>query len=497
MTSIDPFDIDIPGLCERFSTARPGMRLVDGIVVGLPIYELTLSLLIQDERPIPPVHEYAMRAVGEALGNPSDVEGFLGLSRPTVRRVLSDLMQQDELHLAATATKGHQFLAVTPKGKRTLDQASLMVPQEVVVTVRYDGLSRSLIEPSNEALHWPRELRDRGVADIPPSPARPPEAKEISVAGLDAYVRRLRRGKSKTRMVLAVKNVTRSFRQYRLGVALVFVRDGAQEIQVHFVHDGRLRDDYGDAFARSKAIRKLGLVKKLQENIRNSVAEREQLQAGLPAVDEKAEEQDRAAIADAKALQPSLAPSPAPADAPPAEPPALAEARAKLEGQTVRSVRTYEHPPLLDRAFNQATERLLIISPWISAEVLDRSKIRRLTLLLLRGCHVAIGWGLGPEADDRCLNHPRNREVISHLDQIAGQHKNFLFTRLGDTHAKVLVVDRLFCVRTSFNWLSFRGDPDRTFRDEQGFCVTRASIVDEVYAENLARIRTAIDAPPN
>jgi hypothetical protein len=58
-------------------------------------------------------------------------------------------------------------------------------------------------------------------------------------------------------------------------------------------------------------------------------------------------------------------------------------------------------------------------------------------------------------------------------------------------------VDRIFCVRTSFNWLSFRGDPDRTFRDEQGFCVTRASIVDEVYAENLARIRTAINDRPD
>lgn len=50
-------------------------------------------------------------------------------------------------------------------------------------------------------------------------------------------------------------------------------------------------------------------MKKLQENIRDSVAERERLQAGLPAVDEQAEDQDRAAIAEAKAMQPPAVPA--------------------------------------------------------------------------------------------------------------------------------------------------------------------------------------------
>ena len=54
--------------------------------------------------------------------------------------------------------------------------------------------------------------------------------------------------------------------------------------------------------------------------------------------------------------------------------------------------------------------------------------------------------------------------------------------RLGDTHAKILIKDDDWLVITSFNWLSFRGDPKRTFREEWG---TRVAIPDQVAAYAL------------
>lgn len=65
------------------------------------------------------------------------------------------------------------------------------------------------------------------------------------------------------------------------------------------------------------------------------------------------------------------------------------------------------------------------------------------------------------------------------------------FVRLGDTHAKVLVVDQTFCVVSSFNWLSFRGDPNRTFRDEQGVYITMPAVIDDVYEKNMRRVLDA------
>lgn len=118
--------------------------------------------------------------------------------------------------------------------------------------------------------------------------------------------------------------------------------------------------------------------------------------------------------------------------------------------------------------------------------------VRRLQVLLIRGCRVTIGWGIGDPDADRQMQRPRNRAVVRELEQIAAQFQDkFRFVRLGDTHAKVLVVDRAFCVVSSFNWLSFRGDPDRTFRDEQGVYLTLAPVIDDVYEKNMKRITAA------
>ena len=40
---------------------------------------------------------------------------------------------------------------------------------------------------------------------------------------------------------------------------------------------------------------------------------------------------------------------------------------------------------------------------------------------------------------------------------------------LNNTHEKVLICDNDFLVITSFNWLSFKGDPKFGFRQETGY----------------------------
>jgi phosphatidylserine/phosphatidylglycerophosphate/cardiolipin synthase-like enzyme len=63
--------------------------------------------------------------------------------------------------------------------------------------------------------------------------------------------------------------------------------------------------------------------------------------------------------------------------------------------------------------------------------------------------------------------------------------------RLGNTHAKVLISDDRYIIVTSFNWLSFRGDPKRTFRDERGTLVSRAEYVEQQSKSWLARFAEA------
>lgn len=113
-------------------------------------------------------------------------------------------------------------------------------------------------------------------------------------------------------------------------------------------------------------------------------------------------------------------------------------------------------------------------------EVVDTKFIRLLTDCLDRGTKVLIAYGLGRV--DRG-ERPKDRAARSALEGLSKSFQNFEFLRKGNTHAKVLLVDDRFCVMTSFNWLSFRGDRDRPFREEWGSYIEGEAIVNSYFDE--------------
>ena len=84
-----------------------------------------------------------------------------------------------------------------------------------------------------------------------------------------------------------------------------------------------------------------------------------------------------------------------------------------------------------------------------------------------------------------------DEDAVRALGRLASEFPNFRFVRLGDTHAKILVSDSSFAIFTSFNWLSFVGDPQRTFRGERGLLVRKPEIVFQAASELIARLDVA------
>ena len=60
----------------------------------------------------------------------------------------------------------------------------------------------------------------------------------------------------------------------------------------------------------------------------------------------------------------------------------------------VRNLYVYDHPILLQDALKAAKERLLIISPWVRAEVVDKDFLTDLEKLLSANVLVYIGHGI-------------------------------------------------------------------------------------------------------
>ena len=163
-----------------------------------------------------------------------------------------------------------------------------------------------------------------------------------------------------------------------------------------------------------------------------------------------------------------------------------AKMESMLNSVPLRWLEMYEHRPLLEKALKETQQRLTIVSPWIRADCVNRWFLQQIENLLKREVRVFIGYGLGEKDKNRS---PRDIKAENELQKLASKYsKSFILKRLGDTHAKILISDTKFAVTTSFNWLSFKGDPDRTFRDERGTLVCDHQKIDELFENLLKRL---------
>jgi len=136
----------------------------------------------------------------------------------------------------------------------------------------------------------------------------------------------------------------------------------------------------------------------------------------------------------------------------------------------------------LREALTTARTRLLIIAPWVKKSVVTTDFLAKLERRLQVGVEVTIAYGIGD--DDR----DSDEVAIRRLNNLANRYPaKFSLVRLRNAHAKILIYDGNW-INTSFNWLSFRGDSDRTYRMEEGTLVAIPGRVDKEYAHYRALI---------
>lgn len=147
----------------------------------------------------------------------------------------------------------------------------------------------------------------------------------------------------------------------------------------------------------------------------------------------------------------------------------------------VRSISVFEHAGLLAEALDTAQTRLLIISPWVRSAVVTTDFVAKLEHRLRAGVDVTIAHGYGDDDDGS------DDFALTRLKNLATRYDKFTFARLKNTHAKILIFDGHW-ISTSFNWLSFRGDPERTYRMEEGTLVAIPERVEREYERYLTLI---------
>lgn len=152
-----------------------------------------------------------------------------------------------------------------------------------------------------------------------------------------------------------------------------------------------------------------------------------------------------------------------------------------------RILSTYDHRPLLLDALENAQNTVVIVSPWIKSGGLNNEILGCIEKALQRNTRVIIGYGISKKEDS-------DRWILKRLADIQKKkHGNkLLLVKLSNTHEKVLIKDNEYMVITSFNWLSFKGDPNKGFRQETGYYTESKDAIKQM-KENLSnRMQTKI-----
>jgi hypothetical protein len=479
---------------------RSGFDLVSCQEVGLPVYKITVQALTQIRKEIPPIEEYVLKAIHAGLWSEQDIAGFLGLELPIVQDAMTSLRMSEDIDLIAPPGEIMQVWQVTKKGEKSLVDACKIVPEERTFTINFDGLLGKVrwYGRLEKRLLKARDLKNSGMIEIKPSSRKPPELSDITLTDVDEIVREAEKESNKTRNqgrdLLALKEIERRSRFFQKALALIYKAKDSDEVQVAFAIDKILSSEHETAFARADGPKRHRILETLRDSNPLRLAEEV---LGYDFVDKAPVKEAERLKSEALDLQSRVDTAKTILDQTESqeEKQQLEQKIADLEHQiadiekarasvNIRFLEMYEHRPLLEKALQESQEHLLIISPWITAKATNKNLINQLERLLQGGIQVFIGYGFG---EDRSNKQSDNKAEKS-LKKLSERYDNFSFKRLGDTHAKILICDRKFAVVGSFNWLSFKGDPNRTFRDERSTYISVPDKIDELFDHEIKRL---------
>ncbi len=170
---------------------------------------------------------------------------------------------------------------------------------------------------------------------------------------------------------------------------------------------------------------------------------------------------------------------------------------------SAETIRGRTHLELLRRSIRSSSEFLVIVSGWLSDRIVDRQFEEDLVNAMRRGASIYIGYGWAPAVGQRHVS-PSERRALDALALAKNKASSqgfggrLIVARI-DTHAKLLIVDDLYAVCGSYNWLSnrwFRNSEYSWKFDDRAFVVAeRKMALDMILGGERVPLDTSQPAP--
>ncbi len=480
----------IEELARQKANSVPNSTLVKYYEAGIPQWHLESILTMLKPKKISVLQEFILKFVSVGICDVSEIGSFLGMNISSINNAVAILQKDNLISVDIFQSK----LKITEKGEDALKEAATIVPENIEYPLYVDGLIGNVYLDTRR-LYNSKELRNFMIKPINAIVEKPTlddlEYEEVNRAIISFKKNHAFEKDRLEGHLQEVSNVMKTYVEYKKVNVLVFMNK-SNDIEIQ-VFDGSFRnDEYSielqrqynnnssvfdfDTYEVEYESDDETLLNVIPQDIidsaksfsyKDSILEREisNLTSQLDVIKESDDDEKESESATERIhfLEEKIK-------------------EMKSERKSAdRILSTYDHRPLLLDALDNANSSVIIVSPWIKVGGLNNEIIGRIEKALQRGVSVIIGYGISKKKDsDKCILRQLN---CIHAKKPYG--KKLLLIRLSNTHEKVLIKDNEYMVITSFNWLSFKGDPNRGFRQETGYYTESKDVIRQM-KENLS-----------
>lgn len=484
-------------LINEHRSTRPGYEFLGHYEAGLPVYSLQIKVEVLRPVELSTVAQFVLRLIKEGVQTETLIAAMLGLDIEFVRNALIDLDRQRFITRTYDAEVSSGLLfRVSQKGLTALSKA-LTASYVEHFYIGADGLTGDLSVGNSQVLQSGPDLKRQGLMLMHPVPRMKPTVVTLNTALAQlATLYRMRTENTTSDDLVDIIDIEKTRILYKLVNVLVFAERASGRLDFTVFEGYEPATKYDEIFIRREREGRRVLPEDMLVSLVDSGQSRI-FEAIRPAVEpmtalvekleeiQSAQQELQAALDDAGQQATAL--------------PIITEKtqriqvleeekqhfqaeldRLKADSGSSRLISNAEHRTILLKALTDSQERIIIISPWINRDSVDDNILRLIELRLQNGVQIIIGFGMPLKPHESESDYIQS-SVAKRFEQIKKRPygKSFFIQYLG-THEKVLVCDQVFCVVTSFNWLSYRGN--QGLRREKG-----------VYSEDKNVLNSVID----
>lgn len=481
----------IDELAKLKANSVPNSTLVKYYEAGIPQWHIEAILTMLKLKKLSILQEFILKFISSGIDDISDICKFLGINKTAINNAVAVLQKNGLITVDIFYSK----LKLTDKGEKDLKEAATIIPEDIEYALYVDGLLGNVYLDTRR-LYTPKELRSFEIKPINTTVEKP-TLDSLTYEEVKRAINLFKKNHAYERDKLEgnlqeISCVTKTYVEYKKVNVLVFM-DKSEDIYFQVFDGTTYNNDYSIAIQKqynnnsyvldfdnndiSETKTDNSLISVLPKEIiesaksfsyKDSTLAREisNLTTQLDAIkndDDGNDEQQKESVTEKiRFLEKKIY-------------------EMKIERKSSdRILSTYDHRPLLLEALKNAQNTVVIVSPWIKSGGLNNEILGGIEKALQRNTRVIIGYGISKEEDS-------DRWILKRLADI--QKKKYgnklLLVKLSNTHEKVLIKDNEYMVITSFNWLSFKGDPNKGFRQETGYYTESKDTIKQM-KENLS-----------